>query len=306
MILPTKKLLTRRRAMLIASVALAAPAIIIPGRARAARIDLTADTTFYVSMGGNDLTGDGLSPTTAWQTIQHAYDTVSNGYDTRGFNVKFQFADGGPYAPLSTVKPLVGQGSAPECIFQGNPDPALWRNVAVNGGGVAAFILGPGGGGRPQCRIQGIWIQSQVNGVECWGAGTMAVMENCGYDTGAANIQAAHGAEAAEQGTNHVIHQGQWPLAHVIAQTSGRFTSDGATIEYLGNPTFTLANYYCVNLGQMNLAGMTFVNKSTVGGMRFYVSNNGVISAVGAGGDINYLPGSIAGIVQTSTGGIYA
>src|SRR6185312_15265456 len=50
------------------------------------RIKLSANLNLYVSSAGNDL-NSGLSPNSAFQTLQRAWNTIINGYDLNGFTI---------------------------------------------------------------------------------------------------------------------------------------------------------------------------------------------------------------------------
>lgn len=63
------------------------------GGSSSGRALLLADTTFYVSTTGSDVSGTG-TVSNPWRTPQHAYNTLAESYDFGGFDVIVQFADG--------------------------------------------------------------------------------------------------------------------------------------------------------------------------------------------------------------------
>jgi len=82
---------------------------------------MAAPTEYYVDPGsGNDSTGDGLSDGTAWATIQHALDTITQGAVGDRINVKSGTADtlaaaldiATNYGSPSQTAPLIIQGYA--------------------------------------------------------------------------------------------------------------------------------------------------------------------------------------------------
>src|SRR5271154_4348970 len=55
---------------------------------------LPANTSFYVNSAFGHDTNDGLTPATAWQTLQHAVDTIWDTVDGAGFTPTINIADG--------------------------------------------------------------------------------------------------------------------------------------------------------------------------------------------------------------------
>src|SRR5438105_4742054 len=58
-----------------------------------ARIRLTGPTTFFVSPTGSD-DANGLTASSPWRTLQHAFDTAKRNYDLAGFPLTIRLADG--------------------------------------------------------------------------------------------------------------------------------------------------------------------------------------------------------------------
>lgn len=120
------------------------------------RIDLTQDTTFYVSPAGDDV-NDGLAIDRPKRTLQAAWNDIRSNYDARGFQVKLKLADGTYTEGLRMSGNLVGA----LCLqIEGNPTApfytmikpasgnAIWaedgallsvKNIGVGGGGYGFF-----------------------------------------------------------------------------------------------------------------------------------------------------------------------
>jgi len=73
------------------------------------RTRLTAPLAFYVNAATGNNSNDGLSPGTAFLTMQAASDYIQQRLDLNGFPVSVYCAEGvGPYAPLRVKRPYVG------------------------------------------------------------------------------------------------------------------------------------------------------------------------------------------------------
>jgi len=73
------------------------------------RIQLSANTTFYVSNSGYDILGNGTTAATPWATPQFAVSTLQNYYDLGGYTATIQLADGDYTVTNGNVINLVGQ-----------------------------------------------------------------------------------------------------------------------------------------------------------------------------------------------------
>ena len=80
------------------------------------RIQLTGNTTFYVSTTGSDITGDG-SIGAPWKTLQFAWDTICAAFDLQSFVATIQLDDGDypdPFIPINQpVGGYMGRTSVP-------------------------------------------------------------------------------------------------------------------------------------------------------------------------------------------------
>ena len=158
------------------------------------------------------------------------------------------------------------------------------------------FQFGAGSGGGPKVFIEGFTLKSTGgNGIAAYGGGT-----GVGYDRiiflacAAAHLKCAHGAElGAERGAGGYVWVAGNAACHAMAETRGRFTSDGLVVDYQNGPSFSLCTYYCAD-GEMNIHGMTQINPQFTTGMQFSCQANGTIQK----GALT-LPGNVAGTIYT-------
>lgn len=99
-----------------------------------ARTRLTASTIYYVSTTGSD-SNDGLTPATAWATLQHAVDFVANTVDLGGFNLTVQLLTG-TYS--GAIQNGVPDGSG-YLIVQG--DTVTVSNTVVQDSNGSCFVM---------------------------------------------------------------------------------------------------------------------------------------------------------------------
>lgn len=111
------------------------------------RTALTANTTWYVDVNGNDSTGDGSSGN-PWQTPQYAIEKIQRDYDMAGFSPTLQFNDGNWTIPngqntfCSGNGPCVG-ANGPGVSFKLVGNMANPQNCVVNlGVGQYGFSVG--------------------------------------------------------------------------------------------------------------------------------------------------------------------
>jgi hypothetical protein len=76
----------------------------------AARAQLDGNLDLYVALNGND-DSDGLSPSTPLRHLQTAFDLTARLFDTCGFDVILNVADGDWQETLNAHQPLLGRGA---------------------------------------------------------------------------------------------------------------------------------------------------------------------------------------------------
>src|SRR5258706_1180653 len=132
-----RSFLKKGAAGVVVAGAIAAPAIAQsqPATTVRTRECLITGRNYYVSNSGGD-TADGLSPATAWATLQHAYDTIRDTLDFCGKQVTVNAAHG-TYAPFVARGRCTGQVSAADLLFNGDLADS-WSCIinAVNGNSI--------------------------------------------------------------------------------------------------------------------------------------------------------------------------
>lgn len=249
-----------------------------------ARVQLTANTTFFVRSDGNDA-NTGLANTAggAFLTLQRASNVLANFYDFAGFQSSvtvgagtFAGADFNPCVGQISPILVVGQGST--TIFN--------TQLNVNKGGNASFASLKTSGG--------------ANGIVSSGTATLAA----GLEFGAT---LAGGAQIyANGGTINVTNSytiSGGAAAHYQCFNGAITIAGGITVTLTGTPAFTsafAASAQLANLTFTTSGGLaTFSGSAT--GPRYTANNLGLISS---GGGATFLPGNSAGSV--ANGGVYS
>jgi hypothetical protein len=269
------------------------------------RLSLTNNIIFYLDSGlaGSD-SNDGLTPSTPWKTLQFGWNNVADNYDTRGFVVQFQLADG-IYSSLAANHGFVGQAATGSAIIaghSGNPQAVVIKATAAS---TAALDFGSGSDSNsPQVVVQDVYLQSTTgNGINAWGAGTSVAMSNVYIFAPLQTLcSSAHGAELSLRSSTTLtaVSGGIDAFSLINTQQNGRWISDSPNITFLGSPNYTGAVFFSANAGNQFLAGGTFTG--TVTGSRYSVQALGLI-ITGTGGNETYLPGSAPG--TKLFGGVY-
>lgn len=259
------------------------------------RACLSADTTFYVSTTGSDITGLGTS-IAPWQTLQHAAQMLETSYDLNGFIVTVQLADG-TYAQANFSGPLAGAvGNTGALIINGNSGTP--SNVVINNGGgtfSGAAILSSNGAA---ITVQNLKVTATGPGLYASKGGVMRVGSGVEFGTCAIHMQADSSGFLGTGGSAYKIDNGA-PI-HLYATTGGTVNISGSVVTTTSN-TFSTAFAVATILGNINADGATFP-AAACAGTRYSATLNSVI--VTGGGGANFFPGNSAG--STATGGQYA
>ena len=252
---------------------------------------LPGPRTLYISNAIGDDTYDGLTPTTAFKTLQKAWDVASRTIDLAGYTLTFQIADGTYTAGVNALGFLNGQRDASSVVWKGNAaNPAA---VLINTPN-SCFINVSGA-----MRVQDLKLQS-TNG-NCLGVNYNGSIEYQNVDFGAsggAHIAPVSGVISAVG--NYRISGGA--PSHIEAPTSLSIATKVTatiTVTLAGTPGFSK---FMLAYGASVISMPNVVYSGAANGQKFDAGLNAVIFTAGAG--INYFPGSSAGI--TSTGGQYA
>jgi hypothetical protein len=263
--------------------------------ARLTRRRLSAPITFYVSPTGDDA-NDGLTTSTPWASINHAYNYIRDRIDLNGFQSTIQLADG-TYSAGGCQFPCIG----PAPIIQGNLADAS-KVVVTNPNGPAitsssaAIIIChnftvSGSGGSGDYGAVGVGLLSVAGGI--------IFHANMNFATcSTAHCLATSGSSVGPIQTNVLWNITGAAPSHLMSWGGALGCAD-AHISIA--PSLNFSGGFC-NAQQGGLVqawNCTFTGAAT--GMRYFVSGNGIIETNGAGA--NYFPGDAAGVVQT--GGQY-
>ena len=262
--------------------------------------------TLYVRTDGDDKNdGTGNVPEKAFATLQGAYDYVRNIYTSAGQEIALKLGIPGTYSGLShdtlsgTVS-IVGEvaNRANYNIVSG-PRQSL-SSVHISSGGllntIGCSVVTP-----PVTTAKAVWAE---NG--------RIVLDSIHHKlTGVASPSIYH-ILADTLGfvsliNSHELTGGNGQsIASMIAASGGRiYLGSQAQPLYMNvyqTPDFSNGFAYATEGGVISVRRAYFSGAAT--GMRYNAILNGTINSSGSGA--NYFPGSIAGVVDTSTGGVYA
>ena len=261
-------------------------------------VTLTAPQVFYVnSSTGND-SNNGLTPATAFASLQKAADTMAN-WNLNGFNITVNVADG-PYNKV-VLPNMAGSGSV---LWVGNATtPANVVITAVNDFCFVANGLAH--------QLNGFKVQqSGTNGAGIVAAANaLLYVKNIEYGacTGPHNF-ATYGATIRFDGLSFRITGGStgnsfYPGCFVWGQSGSVIDTVGLSspplLTLVGTPNFATAFVFASLLTTCTLVYAAISGSAT--GIRYRVESNSIINS--GGGGASYYPGNTAG--STATGGQY-
>lgn len=263
---------------------------------------LVANRTYYVNASTGDDGNTGLSPGTAFATIQRAIDAAAS-LDIGVYDVVINVADG-TYAPIA-LKRCVGAG---KIYITGNT--AAPANCHITSNEANARLVDAsnvGGYANPVTEyvIQGLKLSSTGSGTSYGlfieGAGLITFGA---LDFGAISIHMRASSGGAIQTIpsadgNYAVSGGG--TRHAYAQQGGQINTFNRTVTITGTPNFTVAWAMAERQGGLTISGMTFNGSAT--GTRYRAQFLGLIYTNGAAN--NYLPGNSAGTADGATGGYY-
>lgn len=282
------------------------------------RTAVTADTNFYVSTTGSD-SNNGLTPATAFATLQHAFDAVASLYDFSGHQAIVN-ALPGTYPGFQLVQYPVN--CAQLNFFGDLSSNASFANVTVNDTN-AGEVFGSYACISLECVTPGVLniVHMTLNVTK---AGNEAVYVDASNSNVAinnnnpapitptlaiANISGGTGGTVFGAGlngatcelSNNVTVSGNWQN-FVLNQDTGFAYDPGGTITMVGTPDFSQGVINCQNRSnfQFTVPGVSFSGAAT--GQRFKLTGGSTISGFNPG-DLgpNFIPGNVAGTCDATS-----
>lgn len=268
------------------------------------RIRLTTNLNVYISNSGSD-NNDGMTSGTAWATLQHAYNTISQNYDLNGFGVKFNVA-AGSYAGFFMVYPLVGQ-KAQVAVEVAGAGPATVINSAPSGAGSIVATLSAG------AYIHDLTVTNSNDTTldyNSTGYGLYAdqdayvIIDNITFGAcGQTQMAAVRGAVIAVQDVGATFTVTGSAQALMFASQSGEIVVSDAAFTWNNIVTYSKATVWSEDCSRVYVNNCTFTNPSNVNGPRFYCD---IFSVVSTGtGNTSFIPGNSAGVLNPSGAGAY-
>lgn len=251
-------------------------------------------TTFWVRTDGNDA-NDGAenSAGSAFATLNRAFEAAAKIYAPGG-TININLGIAGTYAAASP-RP----GSAGKIVVTGSV--AAQDTYIITGGvGLSGVIFVE----SASIDFEGVRLVNSANTTNLLAVGPGGFAK-CNHTTFASSAGAStQSAVTAFPGGVVTISTGCKVASNfgsfMFASNLGAITyQTGTTVEFVGNPAFSLANAYASEGGRISMAGGVHSGAAT--GYRYQVINGGGIST--AGGGANFIPGSIAGF---NSGGYYS
>ncbi|NSZ63478.1 hypothetical protein G6L16_009010 [Agrobacterium tumefaciens] len=271
-------------------------------RAIGVREVLHVDRIYYVAPSGEgDNSADGLSPDSAWGTLQYAVDFVCDKLDLNGFNVAIRLMDGVHTDGLIASKNPLGVHETSSLTIKGNPsdhNAAILRvenNHAIRTGGVDGshsltqitlkdFRIETVGAGNYDCLINNggaVHFAGLVFG-QCTGSHITTTHLGWTYADGAYSV--------AKGATNY----------HIGCQSNGITVIHNQTVTFEEPMAFSA--FVSVTAGaQAYINNVNWIGKSNVTGSRFFATLGGLVFSQYQ--PIDYVPGN--GFWLISSGGRY-
>jgi hypothetical protein len=265
------------------------------------RTKLIADTTFYVSTTGSDITGDG-SIGNPWLTGQNAFLQIISTYDGGGHNVTLQLV-GSPFnVPANQSFIFSNQEMVGIQQFSIVGNPASPSSFVVDGSltTVSAVNLSPAAIGN-RIVIDGIKFQN-------WSTNVISLQSACFVDVNNAVFQSNGTVFDVESQGTLSGRNGTWTFTGTNVQmcyvgSGGILDTNKAPIVFSGGAAFTFA---VLNVDQNSFIHFYKNVTGTCTGPRVFINHGGsIVGEVAGGGSsiaLSALPGSTNG---TNNGGWY-
>lgn len=250
------------------------------------RVVLKANLNVYVNGATGNDNNNGLTPTTAFATLQGAVNALAPAYDTAGYAITVNVA-AGTYASV-----YIDQAAALKLNFLGNISNQA--SVVVNSPNATTPCFAVKRGSR--INVQGFTLTGAGNGLDANNLGQIEY-GSITFTNQAYNMSAFYVSQLTQIGpvTVGANCQGHWysGIKSSINAAFGSIASpSGQTINF--SVAFAIANNGTILANGLTLA---YIAGST--GQRYLGNLSGQIFVAGAGA--NALPGNSAGTVDSSS-----
>jgi hypothetical protein len=290
----------------------------IPSAPTAPRIRLTGPLNLYVSTSGNDA-NTGTTVSTAFRTLQEAWNTILYDYDLNGYLITVNVANG-TYAGLTCSGVPVGAAllATSGSIGSGYLGPAP-VNFVGSSGNASQCIVNVSNGAciqasyGAQIDVTSMSVTATSNSSNVYvpnfiGSGLVATINGYigSYNNlflNCANSQIQAWGGFISLGSNNTI-QGSASRS-IFSTRRGIINALSANVIFSGSPYFSDAFIKAEMNSFIEAQNMTFQSAGGVTGQMWCAETGGILNTNYTTNPANYFPGSIAGVVNTSTFGLY-
>jgi hypothetical protein len=259
------------------------------------RIFLTAPAAYFVDESAGSDSNDGASVATAWKTGTHAYAWCRDHLDLGGQKVTIQ-ALTNPSTLIVCEGPLIGQNETSDFLFSGAGGPPItFYNPSI---GAELFL------GKETARfgITGMTLTAPGSG------GFGVVCADGVVDIFNVSFAAMGDAALDTCGPRALINGSQYLVWMPGTNNCGAIAEDGSLVTlnchlYIDGAVSFADAFVQADWGGMIDATGAIVTPGAATGKRFNASLGGKIFA--GNYDPNFFPGSLPGIADASTFGLY-
>lgn len=255
------------------------------------RVKLRANTTLYVTAGGNN-NDAGVTAATAWATMQSAWDTVLRTFDLNGFTITIDVADGAFTDALVAIGPIPGGRALAPVIFEGNTGSPQNVTITTNDDCIQAV-------NGAAIEIKGFELSSTSGSCVSARRAGLVRISSIRYANASASHMAARAGGVVDVVGNYTINGNAAAHFRPSINSTIRVSAGSPTITLTGTPAFSGAFALAEGVSIIHAQNITFSGAAT--GSRYKSNENSVIDSGGGGG--TYFPGDAGG--TTNNGGVY-
>lgn len=264
---------------------------------------LNANLVLYVNPNTGADTNQGLTPATAFRTIQAAINVAYQNYDYNGFIPIINLANGTYTTGALIAASPVGMSLIGSMKIVGNT--ASPTSVIVSTTNAACFLASSGA----NLNISGMTLASAGTATASSGFGIYASAAsvinfsfmNFGTCASAHMVGSASGQVVFDSSVSSAYTISGSSPTHLRADAGGLVGGGSAVVTLTGSPNFSSGFAVATRAAVVQAIATSYNGAAT--GPRYLVSQNGVITTNSAA-NANYFPGSTAG--TANTGGQYS